>query len=433
MGEKNDKKQTSRITNKAVRRIKQGFATVGTGAFVLGATAFALLGGNGKENDESWQEAFENFSNPPAHILVEEKTSSDVMSAITTAPATTEKVQTENGTVEVKTQDVVTTENQPAIFITVKDGGMSKEDKIAEYLQSVKESKASAAQSESNSQKLTAEDIKSQIKVTTTRSTKSEQPAAEQPAAERPAAEQPVKSEKPTGYILEEVKSSTQEVSTEQPKANEDTSLVDTAKENAKHNETKIDLSLSKNASIDDIAEVGVYSDAASAISVSKNEGLMLSFAAGPSIVVTGKGINFDLAMGLALSTNISEHAQFYTSIVAGTGVPLGKNATVGDLLSNGAVVASVGVKISWGGKNVKYTPDLLSVGSAIRHNVKGNGGNTSTPSTPDKPADSKGNISYDTGHYDNINNGSIGKDNGGSFPSNPFPDNDSFGFDFER
>lgn len=458
MGEKKEKKATSSITNKASRRVKQGFMTVGAGAFLAGAIASAVLGGKSKSIDKEALEAFDDFSKTSQHEIMQEETSADVIVALPTAPATTEKVETEQGVVEVETQEVVTEENQPALVINVK-AEVSKEDKIAQYLQERKEEKSATKTGTDTTRHLTAEEIKNNFKTQVTYRGSAQSSVEEEkvePVVEEVEAQEEVKTpvqsqkaEKPTGYILEDVETS----ETETPiTENVDVIVpqeeihIPTApkpavveKVETKAEEKNIDFSLNTGVSFDSKANAQVATSPSTTVAVSKNEGLMFSFAAGPSLVVSGKGINFDLAMGVALSINLSEHTQFYTSVVAGTGVPLGKNATFGDLLRNGAAVASAGIKITWGGKNVKYTPNLSSVSGAIRHNVKLTPSNPSTPDNPvnpDNPTGGKGNISYDTGHYDETpsnGNTSIGADQGTITPSNPFPDNDSFGFDFER
>lgn len=410
MGEKKEKKETSSISNKASRRIKQGFVTVGTGAFILGAAAFAALGGGkAKVTDKEALDAFKDFSKTPAKETVQGGTSADIVVVLPTGPATTEKVETKDGVVEVQTQEVVTEENQPGLVINVKTEE-SKEDKIAQYLQTRKEEK-SATKNEI-SHRMSAEEIKNNFKTNI--------------SIKNSTTEQKV-----VAPEIEDVE--------EFIKSNESTSLSSATKqsEDKVKEAVKIDFSLPKDINYEKLAESEAQTS--KIVAVPKDKGLMFSFAAGPSLVVSGNGLNFDLAMGVALSTNLSEHTQFYTSIVAGTGVPLGKNATFGDFLNNGAAVASAGIKITWGGKNVKYSPDLSSVSGAIKHNVKLTPSNPSTPVTPvnpDKPTDGKGNISYDTGHYnETANNGntSIGADQGHTNPTNPFPSNDSFGFDFER
>lgn len=413
MGEKNEKKATSSITNKASRRVKQGFMTVGAGAFLVGAIASAVLGGGkSKSIDEEALEAFNDFSKPNHTQTMQGETSADVIVALPTAPATTEKIETEQGVVEVETQEVVTEENQLALVINVK-AEVSKEDKIAQYLQERKEEKSTTETGTSTAQNLTSEEIKNNsktnisIKISTTESSKN-------------SSEQKV--------VAPEIKDVEEYIT-----SNKSTTLPSATKqsEDKIKEAIKIDFSLPKDINYDKHAESEAQTS--KIVTVPKDKGLMFSFAAGPSLVVSGKGINFDLAMGVALSINLSEHTQFYTSVVAGTGIPLGKNATFGDLLRNGAAVASAGIRITWGGKNVKYTPDLSSVSGAIRHNVKLT---PSNPSTPDNPTGGKGNISYDTSHYDETpsnGNTSTGADQGTTTPSNPFPDNDSFGFDFER
>ncbi len=441
MGEKKEKKATSSISNKASRRVKQGFVTASAGAFIVGAIASAVLGGKSKSIDQEALEAFNDFSKPNHTQTVQGETSVDVIVALPTAPATTEKVETEQGVVEVETQEVVTEENQPGLVINVK-AAESKEDKIAQYLQNRKEEKTETTQH------VSAENIIDNFKLirqnNTTQSTvKNEE--------NKTSTQSSQKAEKPTGYASKEVSTSTTENKVIAPEikdveefisSNQATTLPSTNKQSSDKLEEaiKVDFSLPKDINYEKLAEDEAKTS--KIVTVPKDKGLMFSFAAGPSLVVSGNGINFDLAMGLALSVNLSEHTQFYTSIVAGTGVPLGKNATFGDFLNNGAAVASAGIKITWGGKNVKYSPDLSSVSGAIKHNVKltpstpNNPSTPDTPDTPENPTDGKGNISYDTGHYDETpsnGNTSIGADQGTTTPSSPFPDNDSFGFDFER
>ncbi len=431
MGEKKEKKATSSITNKASRKVKQGFMTVGAGAFIVGAIASAALGGGrSKSIDEKALEALNDFSKPRNTQTTQGEISSDVIIALPTAPATTEKVKTEQGIVEVKTQEVVTEENQPGLFINVKTE-KSKEDKIAQYLQNRKEEKTEIKNE--TTQHVSAEKIIDNFKLThqdnTTQSTVKKEGKSTGDVS---------KSATENKVIAPEIKDVEDFIS-----SNQSTILSSTDKQSSSKldDAIKIDFSLSKDINYERLAEDEAKTS--KIVTVPKDKGLMFSFAAGPSLVVSGNGINFDLAMGLALSVNLSEHTQFYTSLVAGTGVPLGKNATFGDLLNNGAAVASAGIKITWGGKNVKYTPDLSSVSRAIKHNVKLTPSNPtpsnptpSNPDTPDNPTGGKGNISYDTGHYNetpNNGNTSIGADQGNTTPTSPFPDNDSFGFDFER
>ena len=427
MGEKKEKKATSSITNKASRRVKQGFMTASAGAFFVGAIASAVLGGGkSKSIDEEALEAFNDFSKPSHTQTVQGETSVDVIVALPTAPATTEKVETEQGVVEVKTQEVVTEENQPALIINVKTEE-SKEDKIAKYLQSRKEEKIETKTE--TTQHVSAEEIIDNFKLIRQNNT-----AQSTVKNEEKSTGDVSKSTTENKVIAPEIKDVEEFIS-----SNQSTTLPSTSKQSSGKIEDaiKIDFSLPKDINYEKLAEDEAKTS--KIVTVPKDKGLMFSFAAGPSLVVSGNGLNFDLAMGLALSVNLSEHTQFYTSVVAGTGIPLGKNATFGDFLNNGAAVASAGIKITWGGKNVKYSPDLSSVSGAIKHNVKltpSNPSNPNTPVTPDNPTGGKGNISYDTGHYDETpsnGNTSIGADQGNTNPSNPFPDNDSFGFDFER
>jgi hypothetical protein len=171
---------------------------------------------------------------------------------------------------------------------------------------------------------------------------------------------------------------------------------------------------------------------------VEKNEGLHFTFAAGPSLIVSGKGLTLGVAMGLAFSLDLSEHTQFFTSITAGTGIKLNGNSTFGDLLSNGAVAASVGFKITWNGKNVPYTPNLGDVYGAIVYNTENNARKSSEATADakeeqqDQEADEQKTINYNTSNYSNNGgNDSTGADQTPQSKDNPFPANDSTDFEF--
>ena len=169
---------------------------------------------------------------------------------------------------------------------------------------------------------------------------------------------------------------------------------------------------------------------------VKKDKSLAISFGAGSMMYVAGDNINFDVAMGVALSTKLSDHSAFFAELIAGTGIPLNKGATVSDLAHNAAFMAKVGMTFSWGGNTVtQVTPNVYLVAGAIGHNVqnKDNQGGSSSGGQ-DKPSE-EGTIDYDT-TLPNNGNDSLGTEEGDTiYVYNPadFADNNSLGFGYEQ
>ena len=167
---------------------------------------------------------------------------------------------------------------------------------------------------------------------------------------------------------------------------------------------------------------------------VKKDKNLAISFGAGSMMYVAGDNINFDVAMGVALSTKLSEHSAFFAQVLAGTGIHLNKG-TVSDLAHNAEFMAKVGVTFTWGGEPVvQVAPDVYAVLGAVKHKTpsKNNGGSSS--GGQDKPSE-EGTIDYDI-TLPNNGNDSLGTEEGDTiYVYNPadFADNNSLGFGYEQ
>ena len=169
---------------------------------------------------------------------------------------------------------------------------------------------------------------------------------------------------------------------------------------------------------------------------VKKDKSLAISFGAGSMMYVAGDNINFDVAMGVALSTKLSDHSAFFAELIAGTGIPLNKGATVSDLANNAAFMAKVGMTFSWGGNTVtQVTPNVYAVAGAINHNVQNKNNQGGSSSGGQGQQTEEGKIEYDT-TLPNNGNDSSGREEGDTiYVYNPadFTGNDSQGFNFEQ